>query len=283
MVRLSSCRDASFGLEICMRRLKRALVVAALLVPAPALAWGPEGHEVVAHLAAMNLTPKAKAGVAALLGGEAEAAMAIASNWADEIRDSRPRTTSWHYVNLQIDGDLRYDAARDCPAGNCAVGQILRDERILESGAAHDAKAETLKFLIHLVGDIHQPLHAGENHDRGGNSVRVSYRHGKPMSLHQFWDSKMVTSLGRDPLALARRIDTALGPAQKTALMADRDPAGWATNGAAIAKTVIYRQTGGKPNALLKDGDVIADAAIARLQLAKAGYALAGILNAIFQ
>ena len=266
-----------------MRILRQAIVFALFFAPAPAMAWGPQGHEIVAHLAAMHLTPKAKAGVTALLGGEAQASMVIASNWADEIRDDRPQTASWHYVNLEIDGGLRYDAARDCPRGNCAVAQIARDAAILQSRAPPAARAEALKFLIHLVGDIHQPLHAGENHDRGGNAVRILYRRGKPMSLHQFWDSSVVAALGRDPVMVATRIDGAFSAAQKAAMMASRNPAAWAMNSAAIARNVIYRQTGGRTETMLTERDAASDAAIARQQLAKAGYALAGMLNAAFR
>ena len=97
-----------------MRRLLFPLVVL-LAFPLPASAWGPRGHTVVAHLAAMNLTPQARAMVATLLDGEAEAMMAISANWADEVRDARPQTAPWHCVNLAIGGDLRYRAGRDCP------------------------------------------------------------------------------------------------------------------------------------------------------------------------
>jgi hypothetical protein len=248
----------------------------------PASAWGPEGHEVVAHLAALNLSAKAKEQVAALLGGEAEASMAIASNWADEIRDARPQTSDWHFVNLEIDGDMRYQPARDCPQDNCAVGQILRNEALLKTGPPAADKAEALKFLIHLVGDIHQPLHACENHDRGGNSVRVSYRGGKAISLHHFWDDDMVFSLGKDPAIVAQGIDAALDGAQKAALMAPGAPSAWAETSAQIARTVIYLQTKGRPNTLLQDQQVMQDAGISRLQLARAGFALAGLLNRLF-
>lgn len=260
-------------------RWKQALAVVCLLLPAPAWAWGPEGHEVVAHIAGMNLTPKARAGVAALLGGEAEASMAIAANWADEIRDARPQTSSWHYVNLEIDGDHRYVPARDCSGGNCAVGQILRDEAILRSNAVPAAKTEALKFLIHFVGDIHQPLHAADNHDRGGNDVRIALRRGRPMTLHHFWDDDVVAAQGRDPVAIARDIDASLARAQKAALMAPAAPADWALASAALARTVVYPQIHqGIGNQVLA-----ADAPAARAQLAKAGYALAGILNTIFK
>ncbi len=260
-----------------MRRWKHAIVVLSLLLPGPALAWGPEGHEVVAHLAARNLTAKVRAQVAALLGGEAEAAMAIAANWADEIRDDRTRTSSWHFVNIEIDRGLDYDAARDCRGGNCVVQQISRVEAVLKSRASRARKAEALRFLIHFVGDIHQPLHAADRHDRGGNMVRVFVKSGRPENLHHVWDTDVVALLGRDPAALARRIDDGLRPAQKAALMAPASPVAWAQASAAIARNVAYAQ--------LRNGNHIdartlaADAQVARGQLTRAGYALAGMLN----
>jgi hypothetical protein len=264
-----------------MCRWKHALAAAWFFLPLPAWAWGPEGHEVVAHLAAMNLTAKARAEVSALLGGEAEAAMAIAANWADEIRDDRPETSAWHFVNLEIDGDLHYTPARDCPADNCAVAQILRDEAVLESGAPAARRAEALKFLIHFVGDIHQPLHAGDNHDQGGNAVQVVTANGRHMTLHRFWDTETVAALGSDPVFLARMIARTTAPKQKRAWMQGGSPAAWAQSSAALARTLVYRQVraGGKLDA----GDLAADAQVARQQLAKAGYALAGILNRAFR
>jgi hypothetical protein len=264
-----------------MRFHLQAIVVLCFLLPVPVLAWGTEGHEVVAHLAAMNLTPKARATVASLLGGEAQASMAIAANWADEIRDDRPETSPWHYVDIEISGDLHYRPARDCPGGNCVVAQIARDEAILKSGAPTAARAEALKFLIHFAGDIRQPLHGGDNHDQGGNAVQVVMGRGRPMTLHHFWDTETVAALGRDPAVLARDIDRDFTPVQKTTLMAASSAAAWAEDSAAIAKAVVYPQAG---RGGMIDGRALSDdASLARQQLAKAGYALAGLLNRIFQ
>jgi hypothetical protein len=265
------------------RVLKPALVAALLLLPAPAFGWGAEGHEVVAHLAALNLTPRARQQVAALLGGEAEASMAIASNWADEIRDARPETSTWHFVNLEIEGDGRYRPARDCPGGNCVVAQILQHQAILAGRASGARKAEALKFLIHLVGDIHQPLHAGENHDRGGNMVGIATRRGGPTNLHHFWDDDLVVRLGRNPATVARGIDRAFSRAQKTRLMASASPVAWAEESAAIARSAVYPQIAGSSRPVLADRAIAQDAAIARQRLAKAGYALAGLLNRLLR
>src|SRR5580693_3286214 len=120
-------------------KLRLASVLALLwLLPGPAMAWGPEGHEIVAAIAAANLTPAASARVAALLGPPP--AMVLESNWADEIRDDRPDTAAWHYVNVEL-GSLGYDAERDCPDNNCVVAQLARDMAVLgDARATRDAR-----------------------------------------------------------------------------------------------------------------------------------------------
>ena len=261
-----------------MRRLLFLLVMLSA-VPVPALAWGPRGHEVVAQIAAMNLTPKARAAVAGLLGGEAEAMMAIHANWADEIREARPQTAPWHYVNIEIASDMRYQPGRDCRGGDCVVAQIARQQAILNSNASRAARAEALKFLIHLVGDVHQPLHAADNRDRGGNRVQLRWR-GQRITLHHFWDNEMVVALGRDPRAVARTIDAST-PRQQKFQLGGGSPVQWAEMSASIARSTIYPELGqGRtPTAQQAAGY----ARIARLQLARAGYALADMLNTAFR
>jgi len=248
-----------------------------LVLPVPAFAWGPRGHQVVAHVAAMNLTPQARAAVAGLLGGQAEAMMALSANWADEIRDARPQTGSWHYVNLKIAGDLRYRASRDCPRDACIVAQIARHEAVLRSTAPRAQKIEALKYLLHFIGDIQQPLHAADNDDRGGNRVQMRWR-GQRITLHHFWDDEMVSVWGRDPVAIARAIDSVTPRARKTALGAGT-PVEWAQRSAAIAREDIYPQAGRTPT----HSDAIEFSHIAREQMARAGYALAARLNAIYR
>lgn len=262
-----------------MKRMLAPLAFCLVLTPLSAFAWGPKGHEVVAHIAAMNLDPKARAAVAGLLGGEAEAMMAINASWADEIRDARPETGSWHYVNLQLSQDMRYRPGRDCSRENCVVAQIARQEAVLRSNAPRAAKAEALKFLIHFVGDIHQPLHAADNRDRGGNQVQLRYR-GQRITLHHFWDDEVVTPLGRDARGIARAIDGITPSLQKNQL-AGGSPVLWAEMSASIARSSIYPELG--RGGAVTAREVGVHSRIARVQLARAGYALAGMLNAAFR
>jgi hypothetical protein len=248
------------------------LLVVLLALPLPASAWGPRGHAVVAHLAAMNLTPQAHATVATLLGGEAEAMMAISANWADEVRDARPQTAHWHYVNLAIGGDLRYRPGRDCPREACVVAQIARQEAVLRSNAPRERKTEALKYLIHFAGDIQQPLHAADNDDRGGNRVLIRWR-GQRITLHHFWDDEMVALQGRD----ARAIDQS--SRRQAQQLGAGSPSLWAERSAVIARDTIYPRTGRPPSLT----EVAEYGRIARTQLARSGYALAARLNAILK
>ena len=154
--------------------MRLALTVILICLPLPALAWGAEGHEIVAAIALRELTPAARLQVARLLGSEAM--LVHDSNWADEVRDQRPDTGPWHYVDIPLDAP-GYDAGRDCGGDACVVAQISHDLHVLGNArVSAGQRAEALRFLVHFVADIHQPLHAVDNADKGGNGVRVYLR-----------------------------------------------------------------------------------------------------------
>ena len=121
----------------------------------------------IAAEAQQLLTPAARAEVDRLLALEPGATLASISTWADETRS--PGTASWHYVNFPRDAGCAYEAPRDCPGDACVVGAIARQEAVLTSTAADAEKLVALKYLVHFVGDVHQPLHAGYADDKGGN------------------------------------------------------------------------------------------------------------------
>ena len=146
---------------------RTALLVAILWQPTQAFAWGAEGHRSVAAIAADGLTLAARRQVEELPGGDPSVAMMEASTWADEIRMKRPRTAPWHFVDVPI-GSAGYDPQRDCRNDDCVVAQIDRDEKIIaDRQLSLPVRTEALRFLIHFVGDLHQPLHAADNHDHG--------------------------------------------------------------------------------------------------------------------
>ena len=207
--------------------------------------------------------------------------MVLDSSWADEIRSDRPETAAWHYVNIEL-GSGGYNAARDCPGGDCVVAQINRDAAILsESHASRAAKVEALRFLIHFVGDVHQPLHAADRQDKGGNDIKLRW-HGKRLSLHQVWDQDVVTVLGHDSDRIAAASDAALSPQQKQQ-MSGGTPADWANESFALAGREIYAPLPHDGRIHLPDDYMVRESGVARIQLAKAGLRLAALLNRIYR
>ena len=197
-----------------MNRSTVFFALALFAAPSPCLAWGAEGHRIVAAIAADELTPAARQEVEELLGGDASVAMVQASTWADEIRPKRPDTAPWHFVDIPIQSN-GYDPGRDCPADDCVVGQIDRDARIVaDRQLAAPIRAEALRFLIHFVGDLHQPLHAADNDDRGGNRLRVVLRQHRT-NMHAVWDVDVVRALGRGPEEISVRLEKEITPARE--------------------------------------------------------------------
>jgi hypothetical protein len=272
------------GMSIC-KVSTLLLLVAAAIAPSKAYAWGYEGHEIVALIAAQSLTPAARAHVTDLLGGpDATTAMKRYSTWADKIRRSRPNTSPWHYVDIEIDGS-GYSRSHDCPNEDCVVGQIERDIRVLRDTAlAKLIRADALRFLIHFVGDESQPLHCSDEHDRGGNEVQVVLRRRRT-NLHRIWDTSVVTPLGRNSNDVAAILSAQITPSEKSA-WSKGTPAGWAEECWGVAKRKIYanlkNRGGGEPIILSPDYTESASS-IAAQQLKRAGIRLATILNTIFR
>lgn len=187
-----------------MRKLT-AILLLLLGMCIPSCAWGPKGHRIVAEIAEHHLSATARRGIKDLLGNDDLAAI---SSWADDIREQRPETAGWHFVNIPWNGE-GFSQARDCfhpdpshPASladhhNCAVDRIEIYETILGNRRAPRAeRIEALKFLVHLVADLHQPLHAiGES--RGGNEIHVtefdrSNCGNDSCNLHAVWDAGLI-------------------------------------------------------------------------------------------
>ena len=171
------------------------LALAALLAAPAAWSWGNPAHRVVAGLAQPQLRPAARAEVERLLAAEPEPSLAGVAGWADEVREdggkAGRRSKRWHYVDFGR-GGCEYEPARDCPGGDCVVAAIERESARLADRARPDAeRAEALKYLVHLVADAHQPLHASPVDDKGGLEFQVSWR-GKGDNLHIVWDVRLL-------------------------------------------------------------------------------------------
>jgi hypothetical protein len=128
--------------------------------------------------------------------------LASISSWPDQIRRSRPETAPWHYIDVPIDRP-HVDMARDCPKGDCVIARIEDFERVLGDPATNpQQRREALMFIVHFVGDMHQPLHCSDNKDKGGNNVKTDF-FGKPMNLHSVWDDGLLRRMGEEDKLLA--------------------------------------------------------------------------------
>lgn len=176
------------------------MLLSAMFAVAPAAwAWGPLGHSVVAELAQRHLSPAAEAEVERLLAPEHTTRLADIANWPDQIRNDPAQQALWkqtnrlHYINF-ASRRCDYVAPRDCPGGQCVVAALAHDVAVLGDRSQPDAaRRRALKFVVHFVGDIHQPLHAGYRPDRGGNLYQVQFN-GKGSNLHKVWDSGLLST-----------------------------------------------------------------------------------------
>jgi hypothetical protein len=173
------------------------LLVACLSTPAHA--WGPTGHRIVGELAGHQLTPGTRAEVKRLLSVTHDQSLADVSTWADDLRDERSQRVLWrttsklHFLNFSS-SSCHYDAARDCAGGRCVVAAIDRYADVLGDHTRSDReRAEALRFVVHFVADVHQPMHAGYRRDKGGNRYPLQWD-GRGTNLHAIWDSPVLAS-----------------------------------------------------------------------------------------
>jgi hypothetical protein len=198
-----------------------------------AKAWGPEGHAIVAEIAEARLSGVANAQVAKLLSQENRQHLDGVSSWADDYREGHPETGPWHFVDIPLSAS-GFEAGRDCAQDNCVVAQIQKFAAVLgDKNAAPADRLTALKFVVHFVGDVHQPLHCADNGDRGGNDIHLTYR-GRSTNLHAVWDVGIIEQalgvrLGPDfapDLDATRKQAVTLG-----GNISARDAATWAPSG----------------------------------------------------
>ena len=283
--------------------LKRGLAVvaamSALSLPAAALAWGYEGHEVVAAIARSYLTPQARTRVDQMLAADQDTLtphdMLDEATWADSYRRSHPETFEWHFVDIELDDpDLKADCfgfpasgplASQGPAHDCIVDKLAEFTQELGDPATPAAeRLLALKFVLHFAGDLHQPLHDSDNHDKGGNCVLLSLGSPRQVNLHSYWDTVVVGELGEDPQALADMLVRRITPEDKAAWQKG-DPRSWALEAFDIAKAKVYT-VGSKPGCgpdqppvSLPPGYDTTARQVVSIQLEKAGVRLAAELN----
>lgn len=248
-------------------------------MPQQAHAWGRLGHRLVAALAWHDLTPQARAQIAKLLEGEADPTLPGIASWADELREHDPdlgkRTGSWHYVNIAED-DCQYEAAKHCRNGNCVVEAIRAQTTILADSTRSKAeRLQALKFVVHFVGDVHQPLHAGFARDKGGNDFQVQFD-GRGTNLHSLWDSGMLKAADLEEAQWLQRLRAIPLAADLPSLPLSPPSAQWAE-----ASCRIVQRPGFYPSkATIGDTYVQTWRPLAEEQLRRGGAELAITLNA---
>lgn len=267
--------------------------------PEAARAWGYEGHRVVAAIAAGELTPAAAARVERLLAADTDPLtphdLPSAATWADAWRRDHRETSEWHFADIELDRPNLAGAcfghprpARPASAGPekaCVVDRIDAFAAELADPATPQAeRVMALKFLLHFVGDLHQPLHAADNHDRGGNCAPLALGGPRTVNLHSYWDTVLVEQLDPDPGVLAARLRAKITPAMR-ARWRRGDPRSWAMESYGVARRVAYGVrsapgcAAGRAAVALPAGyDARAREAVA-LQLERAGVRLAYLLN----
>lgn len=174
-----------------MKTSIRLLAAASLALASQyTLAWGQEGHRITGYVAEQLLTDAARKQLATLIPNAdlAELSLYMDQN-KQKLKQELPGSDQWHYDDRPVCGGEGGDT---CPQGNCASNKIAHYSKVLADAKAPRAdRAQALTFLVHMVGDIHQPLHAADNHDRGGNDVKVKLD-GKSYNLHSVWDTQLV-------------------------------------------------------------------------------------------
>ena len=253
-----------------------AIALAVLLASVSLEGWGPQGHRLVATVAANHLTPAARKNVTWLLRDESLADVAV---WADEYVEAHRETAPWHYVNIPADGG-RYVAARDCLRGDCVVDRIrYHRERLANQSLRRPDRAMALKFLVHFVGDLHQPFHA-IGVERGGNGIPLSVfgvttcGRGDPRrscNLHGLWDSELLAHRKLRDRAYAAELERQIA-ARKWA--ASGSPAEWAMESHALAKAALLPAQGDADEAYYRKHIATVDE-----RLALGGLRLARLLN----
>ncbi len=316
-------------------RIAILLLAVSPFLSGPAFGWGCEGHQIVALIARAHLTPGAIAAVDALLRGNPidpalnryckdrpDDLMADSSTWADDVRNIE-KTAEWHYIDIPLATDAgsvpEKDAMKWCaplPDGRpgCIVTAIDTELKILrDPKQPANARAKALRYVIHFAGDIAQPLHDVDNHDRGGNCTSVRFfADERPQNLHTIWDSRLIArelaAANSTQPEYAQQLDRSFAESWSAWGESRADALAWAWEGHKLAETIAYgdlrpvipvepasageaddagcsaeRDRVGALHIAIDDKYGAEAVPVIREQLAKAGYRLAGLLNDTFR
>ena len=242
----------------------------------------PAGHRASAKLAESRLSPRARAIIRDLL--EPGESLADASTWADENNRDIPGSAAWHFVNVPVSAN-HYDP-RDCRPRGCVVSKIAEFRSILADPHAPRSRRRTaLRFFVHLVQDLHQPMHVADRNDRGGNNLQLRYGRYDNTNLHQVWDSGLLNQGYRNEAELLRTMDD-LAHRPDAGLWLKGQIEDWADESLEVGRRA-YLIPG--TNTILRTGDSIgrdyerANVPLVTDRLARSGVRLAFLLNEILK
>ena len=236
--------------------------------------WGPTGHRTAGVIAEKHLSKKAKKQIDKLLQGES---LAFVSTYGDEIKsdDHYRKFYTWHYVNFPF--DTKYEDSDKNPKGDIVMGINYCIGILKDPNANMEDKTFYLKLLVHLIGDLHQPLHVGKAEDKGGNDIQVRW-HNKGTNLHRVWDSEMIESWNMSYFELASNAKTLskeqINSIQKGTVL------DWTYETQNLSKQVYNSATIGEKLSYKYSYDHFGTV---RSQLQKAGIRLAKVLNEIYK
>lgn len=263
-----------------MKKKDTLLAIAFLSISILLISWGVTGHRTVGKIAEDHLTANASKAVHELLGAET---LADVSTWADEVRNEPEykATGSWHYINLPL--GLSYSDFQKQVEGmsEANVYSALRQqEQILtDKSTTREQKIVALKFVVHFVGDLHQPMHVSRAEDKGGNTIQLNYN-GQGTNLHSVWDTKLIEHEGADYQQLAAKYGQA-SPAQIKQWQSD-PVIKWIWESYTISSK-LYAEVDAMKSRSIDDSYYTAHIGIIHERLEQAGVRLAGVLNTLFK
>jgi len=280
-----------------MRAAIAALLALIVVLPAPAQAWGFYAHRKTAEIADANVSPEVRAKIRRLLRSEKALGtpecplktIEDASVWADCVRRTGWRwgyTAAWHYRTAPICES--FNPRANCAGGNCVTAQIERAHRLLADESLPDAiRLEALAFMVHFAGDVHMPLHSGDNEDRGGNDREADYGIIPGLNLHWIWDGPLAERAISDPAdPVVRRYSP-----DERADLGGGGPADWGRESWEIARGFVYPTAfdtddvcaGELPaRTALSQEDIVAGVPIAKRRVQQAGIRIADLLESAF-
>jgi len=256
---------------------KYLLQILIIICPLFLISWGPTGHRAVAQLAENHLTPATKLAIQKILGRET---LADVSNYADEIR-SDPQykyTASWHYVNVPAGYSFEQfaNAVKTMREDNVYKAVLTCERDLKDADKSKTQKANALKFLVHFVGDLHQPMHVSHAEDKGGNTIGVTFN-GANDNLHGLWDSGLIDHQGLTYKQMALNYDKATPEEIKK----------WQSDNLMIwlwesyqVSTILYKEAAENP--AFDEEYYKTHLPVLQSRIEKAGVRLAGVLNSVF-